>query len=420
MPMTSFARMKRSDHSMLPPTPAATLAYNSPNACNICHTDKDAAWADAYVRKWRERDYQAPALHRAALIDAARKRDWSRLEDMLGYITSGDHDEVFTASLIRLLTASDDERVYRVFIGALKDPSPLVRAAAAEAVALRPTRESLQALVESTGDAYRLVRIRAASALAAYSGLTAMGQHGERLNKKANEEYLASLSTRPDQWTSHYNLGNYHLSRSEYKAALDSYETALKFEPSAVMAMVNSSIAYAKMGENDKAEQVLWNALKVSPENAAANFNMGLLKAEKNDAFEAEKYLKAAFNYDPRMAQAAFNLSVLVSKDRIDEAIVWCEKAANLRPSEPRYAYTLGFFQQQKGDPEGAIRTLKALIAGQPTYLDAYQLLAEIYKREGKAEEARRVFNSALAVEGAPEPFRNHVREKLNALNDKQ
>ncbi|MBE0618959.1 MAG: hypothetical protein IH608_13710, partial [Proteobacteria bacterium] len=37
MPMTVFARMNRSDHSMLPPTPAATLAYQSPNACNLCH-----------------------------------------------------------------------------------------------------------------------------------------------------------------------------------------------------------------------------------------------------------------------------------------------------------------------------------------------------------------------------------------------
>ena len=31
---------------MLPPTPAATIAFRSPNACNLCHKDKDAAWAD--------------------------------------------------------------------------------------------------------------------------------------------------------------------------------------------------------------------------------------------------------------------------------------------------------------------------------------------------------------------------------------
>ena len=83
MPMTSFARMNRTDHSMLPPTPAATIAYQSPNACNLCHTDKDAAWADKHVREWRPRDYQAPVLQRASLVDAGRKRDWSKLPEML-------------------------------------------------------------------------------------------------------------------------------------------------------------------------------------------------------------------------------------------------------------------------------------------------------------------------------------------------
>ena len=52
MPMTRFAAMGRSDHSMRPPTPAATIAFKSPNACNLCHADHDAAWADDWVRKW--------------------------------------------------------------------------------------------------------------------------------------------------------------------------------------------------------------------------------------------------------------------------------------------------------------------------------------------------------------------------------
>ena len=38
MPKTEFARMERTDHSMRPPTPAATIAFHSPNACNLCHT----------------------------------------------------------------------------------------------------------------------------------------------------------------------------------------------------------------------------------------------------------------------------------------------------------------------------------------------------------------------------------------------
>ena len=62
MPMTEFARMRRSDHSMLPPTPATTIAFKSPNACNNCHSDKSPQWADERVREWRERDYQEPGF----------------------------------------------------------------------------------------------------------------------------------------------------------------------------------------------------------------------------------------------------------------------------------------------------------------------------------------------------------------------
>ena len=95
------------------------------------------------------------------------------------------------------------------------------------------------------------------------------------------------------------------------------------------------------------------------PDNAAANFNMGLLKAEQNDPKGAEKYLKTALKADPQMAQAAYNLCVITAKDRINEAVTWCRKAAELRPQEPRYAYTLAFYLNQKGDRDEAIRTLK-------------------------------------------------------------
>ena len=280
MPMTAFARMNRSDHSMLPPTPSATMAYKSPNACNLCHKDKDAAWADKYVRPWRTRDYQAAVLKRAELIDAGRKRDWSKLPEILAYIQDKDRDEVFTTSLIRLVSSVQDQRVLPALLIAAKDMSPLVRAAAVQALGLIPTTESLQALVEATGDDYRLVRVRAAAGIASFPQMTVPAAYQEQM-QKANDEYLASITARPDQWTSHYNLGNYQLGRGDTKEAVVSYAAALKLEPQAIMAMVNSSIAYSRMGENDKAEQSLKRALKLAPDNAAAKLQYGAGKGRK-------------------------------------------------------------------------------------------------------------------------------------------
>ena len=166
MPMTEFARMRRSDHSMRPPTPATTLLYNSPNACNLCHTNKDAAWADKLVREWRKRDYQKPVLERAALIAAARKQDWKKLPDILAYLSSPSREEIQTASLVRLLANCPSDDKWPVLRKLAADPSPLVRASVAEALGERLDQPNTAALVKAAGDDYRLVRVRAATALA--------------------------------------------------------------------------------------------------------------------------------------------------------------------------------------------------------------------------------------------------------------
>jgi tetratricopeptide (TPR) repeat protein len=242
-----------------------------------------------------------------------------------------------------------------------------------------PTKEAVQALVTAAGDDYRLVRVRAASSLSSRQDLP-LDEAQKKTVEAAREEFLTSLLSRPDQWGSYYNLGNYYLNRGDFKQAKASYDTALKLEPRAVLAMVNESIAYARSGENQRANDMLQKALKVAPDNAAVNFNMGLLKAEQNDLKQAEKHLRAAFKTDPQMAQAAYNICVITAKDRLEEALGFCRKASALRPDEPRYAYTLAFYLDQHGDKDEAVSTLNAIVAKYPTYRDAQLLLQKISK----------------------------------------
>ncbi len=417
MPMTAFARMNRSDHSMLPPAPAATMQFGSPNACNSCHKDKDAAWADQNVRQWRTRDYQAPILQRAGLIDAARKRDWQKLPEMLTYVTTPERDEVFAASLIRLTMTAPDERIHPTLLKAIQDPSPLVRAAAAEALSVKPSQESFQALVIAAGEGYRLVRVRAAASLAHYPETWLQGADLEKV-KKATEEYLASLPARPDQWTSHYNLGNYYLNRGEVKQALAAYDMALNIEPRAAMVMVNAAMAYAQAGEKEHAEKSLLQAIKITPDNAAAHFNLGLLQAEQNRVKAAEEELKEAFRLDPKMAQAAYNLCILTAKDRPQKALAWCRKAAELNPQEPKYGFTLAFYQKEQGDLKAAAATLHDLLAQRPGFADGYLLLSEIYLQQGNRPQAEAVLRRALQAESLSPQDRARVSSALQRLSN--
>jgi len=418
MPMTSFAKMNRSDHSMLPPTPQGTIRFQSPNACNDCHNDKDAVWADAWVRKWRKRDYQKPLMQRAVLIDAARKKDWTRLPDMLAYIEAKKREEVFAASLIRLLRACPDQAVWPVFMKAAEDGSPLVRSCAVESLGRIPSKEAIDTLLAATRDDVRLVRIKAAAALAAYSRFALKEADRESLNR-ATEEYFATIKARPDHWTSHYNLGNFFLKRSDLPSALSAYETALKLEPRAVMPMINAAMAYARAEQNNEADIYLRKALDISPGNAVAHYNMGLLQAELKHLNDAEEHLRAALEADPQMHQAAFNLGILLAKDRPGESIDILSKAFDLHPN-PKYAYTLAFYLHQNKDVDRAIRTLDVIIENWADYADAYLLLADIRERQGKRAEAIRVLNDALNRQSIPERDRFRIIEEVIDLQTAQ
>jgi tetratricopeptide (TPR) repeat protein len=341
--------MRRTDHSMLPPTPAATMAFQSPNACNGCHQEKDAAWADRTVRQWHQTGFQTPLLKRATLVDAARKRDWTRLPEMLDYISNPKSDEIFVTSLIRLLAQCGDPAKVPVLRKALADPSPLVRSAAVEGLGNGPSPELLPEIAAATADENRLVRVRAAAALAQFPNFKPQGKAAEQINK-ATGEYLDSLLARPDSWDAHYNLGNYYLGQNRPKEALAEFDEALQREPRAIPILVNAAMAHAQLGEPVKAEERLNGALRIAPGNAAAHYNLGLLKAEQGELTAAEKNLKEAFRADPQLADAAYNLCVITAVDRPAEALEWCLKAVALRPGEPKYARDLIFYQRQSGE----------------------------------------------------------------------
>jgi len=384
MPMTEFARMRRSDHSVRPPTPATTLVYNSPNACNICHTNKDAAWADKLVREWRKRDYQKPVLEGAALIAAARKQDWKKLPDILAYLSSPDREEIYTSSLVRLLANCPLDDKWPVLRNLMSDPSPLVRASVAEGLGQSLDQPNIAALIKATGDDYRLVRVRAATGLAAIP-YDSLPEGQRRQVRAAMAEYVDSMCSRPDDMASHYNLGNFYMARHEPAQAVTQFETAIRLQADALPPHVNAALAYNALGQNDKAEASLRAALRLDPTNSAANLNLGMLLAEVGNMSEAEKAFRAAYKSDPRAgAQAAYNLGILLSKDHPEEALTWSRRAAELRPDNPQYGYTYAFYLYRAGKLNQALEALHRVRERHPSHEDSALLERQLLQEQAR------------------------------------
>jgi len=147
---------------------------------------------------------------------------------------------------------------------------------------------------------------------------------------------------------------------------------------------------------------------------------LGLLLAERGRTEEAEKELRSALDLDPRLAPAAYNLGVLIIKERPDEGLSYCRKAYELSPNNPKYSYTLAFYDAQKGDRKEAVKILRDMAKRNPGYVDAVLLLGEIYEKEGKRESAKEVYSEALSGGEFPDQDAQHLRMKLQALEGKE
>ncbi|UCD52463.1 MAG: ammonia-forming cytochrome c nitrite reductase subunit c552 [Phycisphaerales bacterium] len=399
MPMTRFAHMNRTDHSMRPPVPAATLKYESDNACNLCHQDQDAAWAQQQVKEWGMVTRQKQYLQLADYVDQARRQNWSNLDQILAYVQRKDRDEVFAGSLIRLLRACDSDEKWIVLVKVLEnDPSPLVRAAAVEALDGSPTAASFRALVGAANDEYRLVRVRAAAALAAVPLERYQGAYQAQVGRATNE-LMASLHALPDDYTSHYNLGNIYMERRDHEKALDAYQTAVKLRPDFMPPHVNMAFVYNATGDNDKAEASFRKALVLDPNSPIVHLNLGMLLGELKRPKEAEQAFRAALKADPNSAAAAYNLGVLIAEDRSEESLKWCRQAFRLRPNDGKYGYTYAFFLHQRGQTTRAVAVLEGIVNRKVPYGDAYALLGSIYLQRGDRQKAIGVYRAAQANE---------------------
>lgn len=417
MPQTTFARMVRSDHSMRPPVPEATLAFHSPNACTICHQDDRTEDRAQSVREWFPQNrWQDRILQEGALIEAARKRNWSRLPEMLAYLAREESDPVVAASLVRMLAECPDPSKWEPIRACLAHESPLVRARAAETLGGDlHTAESTRALGDALTDDSRLVRIRAASALAPYPE-SRLAEDARGAFQRAEEELLASFRARPDAWHSHYNLGNYRSDRGDMEAALDAYRAAMRLRRDVMQPYVNASVVASRLGRLEEGVRYLREAYAVDPTDGSVNLNLALALAEQGDPAAAKRHLQVAARTPHTRAQAAFNLAILAADRDPERAVALCRTAVKAAPENPRYAYALAFYLDQAGRPADAARELATALPHHPHDPELWLFLGECYLKTGQAAPARAHFLAMAANENLPPQARTIARRRLETL----
>jgi tetratricopeptide (TPR) repeat protein len=425
MPMTAQAHMHRSDHTFRPPSPAATLEFGSPNACNLCHHDREyitgdflghkteeVEWADQHVKQWHGEDSGADILELGHIVEAAREMDIDQLPAILAYLDHPKCDPAAKVGLLRLLNNFPYAQKWPAIRKQLEADNAWVRSAAAASLQYDPSATATKALLKAAQDRFRTVRIRAAASLLGRN-LAVYSEEERNAYDKAHAEYWESLVIWPDRWSTHYNQGIYFDRTGEADKALAAYNKSMELRNDVIQPMLNASMVHARAGSSTNAYELLKKALKVEPENPMVNFNIALLEAEFKKLDAAEKYLRAALKADPEMAQAAYNLGVLLARAGKEEGFQWLESAALTAPGNWNYTSSYLYFLNQAGRAAETESVLQNVIETGRAAPEVYFTLAGNYQREGRLAEALETYRQAKLNPHLPMEAKSHAAQSF-------
>jgi tetratricopeptide (TPR) repeat protein len=363
MPATTYMVVDpRRDHSLRVPRPDLSVSLGVPNACNKCHTDKTAQWADDAVRKWYGHQPEG-FQHFAATLAAAERGAASAAGNLA--VLAGD----LSQPAIARATAAEDLQPYpsQASLAALtrgvNDADPLVRRASVTALGFLPPEQRVPLVAPLLDDPVRIVRIEAASSLAGVPDSALDPAQRAGFARAAAEFEAAQLydADRPEARTA---LGSFYAQRGHYAEAAKEYQAAIALDPRFVPAYVNLADMRRSQGRDADAEAALKEGLKQFPESAALYHALGLSLARQKRMPAALDALARAVRLAPDDARFAYVYAVaLNSTGKARAALAEIDRALAQHPDNRDLLNAGAAFARDAGDREAMARYAKRLAA---------------------------------------------------------
>ncbi|WP_353570585.1 tetratricopeptide repeat protein [Candidatus Albibeggiatoa sp. nov. BB20] len=299
----------RRDHSFRIPRPDLSLKLNTPNACNQCHTDKDAVWATDAMNQWYgDKSWQKP--HFGEILALGRMGDANVSQDLIKLALDTKQADIVRATALELLQAYGQIGVDTTHI-LLTDKSALVRSIAVHSLQNASIAQKIKSVVPLLKDEVHAVRIEAARSLV---NVPREQLPDVKAYDKALAEYKQAQIIRGELPEGHFNLGQLYADIDDIKQAEHAFKTAIEKGQYFFPASRSLAILYHGLGDKKQAEQVLRDAIKVSPEQGLLYYSLGLLLAELKRMPEALDSLKKATELMPYHPKVHYNYAMLLKQ----------------------------------------------------------------------------------------------------------
>ncbi len=355
----------RHDHSFRIPRPDVSAKLGTPNACNDCHSDKDAQWAAKAVESWfgaNRKGFQSYA----AAFDASRA-DQADAAALLAVVAAdANAPAIARATALAELAPRLTPANIGLARSALTGSDPMVRIGALDMLENVPPGQIWPWVSPLLADPVRGVRIRAASLLAAVPSASQPPPDRERFERAA-KEFIDAQRTNADRPEARTTLGSFLARRGDAAAAEAEYRAALQLSPSYLAASINLADLYRQLGRDSQGEAVLRSAIAVSPHEAAAHHALGLTltRLKKPDAALAE--FRQAAELAPDSARYLYVYAVaLNSGGQGEKALAMLKEGLTRHPGDRDILSALIAFSRSAGDLSSALLYAEKLAAMAP------------------------------------------------------
>jgi tetratricopeptide (TPR) repeat protein len=377
MPATTYMVVDpRRDHSLRVPRPDLTITQGTPNACNGCHSEKDAQWAANVIEQWY--GHHAQGFQRYSEAFAYAASDAAEAAPSLARIARDpSNPAIARASALEALARYPSPRSIDAARKGLIDGDALVRRASIAALAPLPPEQRLKLLAPLLDDPVRTVRMEATSVLADSMGGATMRQLAAF--KHGAVEYESAQRFNADRPEARASLGNFYARQGRFDEAHAQLQSTLDLDPEFVPAYVNLADLLRTRGRDAAAGNVLRIGIQKVPDAAALHHALGLtlVRLDRSSAGLAE--LKRAAKLLPADARFAYVYAVgLSSAGKTQAALAEIDRALKHHPDDRDLLLTAAIFRRDNGDIDGARRYAERLSQRYPNDSNAAQLAREL------------------------------------------
>ena len=354
----------RHDHSFRVPRPDLSVKFGTPNACNMCHTKKSAAWASDAVNKWygNERKY-----HFAEDLIPGSKGGVQSEPHLARLLSDTAVPANVKATAAFYLGNTPTEKSLSLLLGALRDKDPQIRYRAARSLAAFPSERWKDAIGPLLSDKVRAVRIAAADAFLQIPANEVPVSFRETL-ATAKKELETYMQYQLDFAVGNIMLGDYYLRQNDFFNAEKYYTRGLKKDSMMNYARLNLASMYNQQQRNTDALRVLLEAQKTDPKNDRVQYNLALLYVELKDNANAEKSFAKAVSMNSRDPRLYYNYALFQQQfGKSAQAEQLLKKGLLIDPGNIDLNYALSYLYIQLKQPQKAIAPATLLKRADPT-----------------------------------------------------